>query len=346
MGKVILETGRVIEVSGYNGEQHLSHLISDLEDEQHTKSYRISIIGVIAKLQQFSVAALDSLKKLTGHTDPLIVEAAKQAIKKIDKKDNSSALYDDRTNSKVCSATQPDIKKEVQKVILTEESFDELCDNAHVYRKCNFCEKLISVTNHDQKYSDQLVGKDKFFCHFCIRNGFFTKLNKNVLILTFRGLFSYYYYCYYIAQKSQPFYYGDITDFVEMQCKTAWQNPLFMYDHESFCWFVDFGKIGTNKIPVEAVLKTVIQVLASMGLYDHVRECSPYKVYKKYKNAIEAFYTKRIRIGGDKIFNPTLMDCDIPKSGGKYISEDILKGFVPSHLENVSYNSRDKKRFN
>src|SRR5690606_3477806 len=128
------------------------------------------------------------------------------------------------------------------------------------------------------------------------------------------------------------------------------QNPIFRYDPETFCWFIDFSKVGRTKrkMPVETVLHTIIEQLACFNLYENVKECSPRKLYEKYQQAVMDFYQHRARHNGDRVFAPTLWGCDIPTrcpAGARAIPVDILQNFQPAHLVDNYHNRAAARRF-
>ncbi len=139
---------------------------------------------------------------------------------------------------------------------------------------------------------------------------------------------------------------NELTECLELHVKTGLQNPLFRYDADTFCWFVDFSRVGDGKrqVPVESVLKTITHQLACFNMYDNVREASPLKLYQKYQQAVMEFHQHRARANGDKVFVPTLLGCDIPEncSAGKgSLPLDILEGFCSLNLVDRAGNRRN-----
>jgi len=375
MGHVILPTGSTVFVEELNGSVNLSQLVTEMKCDDYTASYRISVIAALGKLSKNAVAAVPYLKELIlkpGGTanEKLLAEAADQAIKRIEDTSGKTETYgpnrvDNHTTrhnnyagsyntgytannySGTVTPTTSSVKKpDINKVEFTEIKDDKLHEGLKVYCRCNFCEKMTMVNRHQQKFSDKLGGVDRFFCNFCIRNDYYHRCNNNVMVLTYRGILGYYYYSYYAAPKSPTMHLIDIQDYLELHVRIGVQNPIFRYDPETFCWFIDFSKIGKRKMPVESVLQTIIEQLACFNLYENVREASPMKLYHKYQQAVMEFNQHRARTNGDKVFAPTLFGCDIPNhcsAGVRALPVDILQSFLPMNL--VDNNKNTHRRF-
>jgi hypothetical protein len=344
MGHVILPSGSSKLVDEISGSINLSNLINDMKCEDYTNSYRFSMIAALGKLGHHAETAIPYLKeivsKCTTQNDKLLSEAAEQALKKIEDK-NSNTTYKPQSypsygpygyhNSLLNTPKKP----EVNKVVFTEIEVNELHDGLKHYCKCNFCQKMTSVNKHNRRFSDRLAGVDSFYCNYCIRNDFYHKFNANIMILTYRGIIGYYYYAYYVIPKNSTIFMADLQDYIELHVRAGLQNPIFKYDPETFCWFIDFSKIGKRKMPVESVLHTIIEQLACFNLYENVRECSPAKLYKKYYAAVMQFYQHRARVDDEMVFAPTLWNCDIPTRcsvGMRSLPVDILQNFFPTNM--------------
>lgn len=196
-------------------------------------------------------------------------------------------------------------KVAISKIILNplpKTPSGELCEK--IYCKCNFCEKTCEVFPDQFSPINKLSGEGNFYCAFCLRHNFHTKNSKNILILSFRGIIAQFYYQNYITQ--QMMYISQIEDFIESHQKAGLVNPCFSYDPETMLWFIDFSKIGNTKkkIPIEEIYKTVLSILVSFNLFEFSANMSG--MYKKYKDAIELFYTKRQRPENKKMLIPTL----------------------------------------
>lgn len=341
MGNIIMPSGLVVPVDGGNTTT-LSFLIVDAVNSEYTNSYRISVIQQLGKLGKHAGDALPTLKELSNSDNSLIKNAAKQAIENIEKNGGKSdgvtvaeGPFRDTWTGTALGSKKAVKGVEINTVTITPlEVSDSLQDNeVRVHYRCDFCEKLSLANKQQQRFSSVLT--KKYFCNFCIRHDQYTKFNSNIMILTFRGLIGYYYHAYYMTPKVSSMHLTDIGDYIHLHYSAGLQNPTFKIDPETLCWFVDFTKIGPKKVPVDAVLETIVDILATFNLYENVKCCSPIKLYKKYEDAVMQFYKERVRVNGDKIFSPTLMACDLPvvcPSGARPIAVDVLQGFIPSHL--------------
>jgi hypothetical protein len=211
--------------------------------------------------------------------------------------------------------------------ITAEESPGLTVADAKTWRKCNFCDKEVAVNPANIRYADRLSGPDKFFCNFCLRNRLNQKDSRHTLLLSFRGIIGYYYYSFYHFTKPLM-YITEIMDYIELHRQAGMQNPLFLYDHDSFMWFIDFTRVGQgrNKLPVEEILKTVTEILLTFSLQECVKDIRPYKLYAKYEEAIFKFYHQRSRPANMRVLSPTLKMT----GAGEY---------APEKLARESYNS-------
>jgi len=190
-----------------------------------------------------------------------------------------------------------------------ENSFDgELSDC--IYRTCLFCCKNCQL----RKLIQRLSGVDKFFCDFCLRHNMHTKNNRNVLILSFRNIISHYYFNFYSIPTGKKMWISEIKDFIELHRKAGMQNPILLYDPETFLWFVDFMKIGTSKrkLRIEELLQTVTDIIDCFNISEHVSQMTRAKneFYEKYEEGIRLFHEKRIRPEGN-ILIPKLVGSEL-----------------------------------
>ena len=188
--------------------------------------------------------------------------------------------------------------KEMKLVVLEGEFSDT------PVRECKSCQKMFPIPTKQHFYSDLC---EEIYCTFCLRNGFDTK--DNVLGLSFRGIFGYYYYVFYKKQKKM--WFSEIEDKINAHSKIGMQNPLFQYDPESYMWFVDFMKVGQGKrqIPIEKVLTTIQNILECFQLSDKIPNIKMTVLLDKYKDAIQKFHTQRKRPDDKKLLIPTLTGC-------------------------------------
>lgn len=201
----------------------------------------------------------------------------------------------------------------------------ELAEN--YFRKCYFCGKECDVSINQSYLVDRLSGSRNFHCSFCLRHDFHTKKNKNTLILSFRGIIGHYYLNNYLLNHSNKIWLSEIEDFIDCHSSVGLLNPVFTYDPETFLWFVDFSKVGTEKrkVPLEEVLKTIVNILATFNLGNFFPQIDMPVFYSKYKDAIVSFHKKRYRPESKKILIPTF-------SSYKFDEEKVIKNFVLSDL--------------
>jgi len=176
--------------------------------------------------------------------------------------------------------------------------------------QCDFCKKEASVNGRTGALLQRLTGDNQFFCSFCVRNDFHTKKRKDVLILTLRALIGYlYYFCYF--GKTPRLFLSEVGDMVTIHVAIGRQNPLFVYDPDTFCWFVDFSKVGTTKkkVPVAEVIRTVNEMISAFNPYNHIKEFKSHKYSERFAEAIMDFYQRRYRPQAKAVCAPTLLHC-------------------------------------
>lgn len=174
---------------------------------------------------------------------------------------------------------------------------------------CNFCEKPVELNAEQAKIHEKLSGRG-FYCSSCIRHNWHTRLNKNVLPLSFRSIIAYYYYRYYRIANPSKKWLSEIQDIVDKHTDIGLSNPVFSYDLDNFMWFIDFNKVGrgTRKIPVEEVFKTTNKILDVFEI-DKLGVFKKDKFYEKYKTSIKKFYELRQRPAGKRLLIPTFQGC-------------------------------------
>lgn len=208
----------------------------------------------------------------------------------------------------------------------------ELSDN--VFRKCCFCEKICESVGSQLQIIDRLSGPGNFYCSFCLRHGFNNKSNRDVLILSFRSIIAYFYFQNYLqSTNGQKFWISQIEDYIDLHQKVGLFNPLFLYDPETMLWFVNFSRIGTSKkkIPLEEVFKTILSILKTFDLSSTVPGVDISLFYKKYKDAIDVFYRKRLRPSDRRMLIPTLSNTNVNEP--KICSLDKMRTFVFNDLK-------------
>ena len=185
---------------------------------------------------------------------------------------------------------------------LAKKVDDELSDT--IYYECQFCNKIVSLDEDSRRMCEKVSG-GSFFCPFCIRHGFSSKSNRDVFMLSFRGVIGYYYYAYYCHSNKNHMYLSQIRDLIETHAWTGLENPVFSYDPETFMWFVDFSRVGQGKrkLSLDDVLLTTEVILKCFGMDDL---CGSSDFGGCFTKAIEEFYSNRHRPLHQKQLIPTL----------------------------------------
>jgi hypothetical protein len=203
-----------------------------------------------------------------------------------------------------------------------------------VYYECTFCQKTVLPLVDDLKAMYANLSGLRYHCPFCIRQGFNTRNNKHVLILSFRAIIGYYYHYHYDSTTLEPrLYYSEIKEIVSSHAEAGLTNPVFHYDPETYLWFVDFGKVGhgRKKIFVNDVLKTISNILLCFNLSQHLINPKIPILYDKYAEAIRKWYENRTRPEGKRMLIPTLLGCGaVPNPIGFTIDE--TKNFTSKDL--------------
>lgn len=176
------------------------------------------------------------------------------------------------------------------------------------YCRCNFCSKESLMTPANRRLTEKLSGRDRYYCTFCLRHRLNQRDSRHTLVLSFRGIIGYYYYAFHAMQKTPQMALSEIWDYVNLHVQVGQQNPLFIYDPETFLWFIDFTRVGatTRKMPIKDVLGTVGEIVLSFGLHENVKDIKPHKMYLKYEEAIHKFYHQRSRPANMRVLSPTL----------------------------------------
>lgn len=196
----------------------------------------------------------------------------------------------------------------VSLVPLAEDAFaGELAEKT--YSSCSFCSKTVGLENQAMSLIEQLSGSSGFYCPFCLRHRFNEKTKKDFLLLSFRGIIAYYYYWLY--KEKSLLSYSEILDYVNAQKATGLANPYFIYDEDSFIWFVDFSRVGrrSGRMKLNTILETVINILCCFNLCQNVPNVEMSKYFERYDEAIRKFHSNRYRPADRFQCVPTLNGC-------------------------------------
>lgn len=131
-----------------------------------------------------------------------------------------------------------------------------------IVENCLFCKKSITINACNSFIIKKLSGPERIFCPFCLRNAFYTKRSKHILILSFRSLIASFYYQFYACQN-RKLWLSQIKEYICVHEYIGLKNPVFMYDQETYLWFIDFSRVGTGKkeIPIIEVHRTIVDIL-------------------------------------------------------------------------------------
>lgn len=190
---------------------------------------------------------------------------------------------------------------------LIKDSDETLSD--YLVSKCFFCQKTCRLNYNSFQNLHKLSGKKEFFCGFCVRNGFNNRGNRDVLIMSFKNVFSYYYCHKHLTLKEM--WVSEIKDLIEKHKKIGLTNPVLSYDEESMNWFINFFKVGSTKrkLRFEEVQNTITLMIDSLNLPVVSPEIKEESLKRKYINAIELFNRKRYRPKDRKVLSPTVGNC-------------------------------------
>lgn len=278
----------------------------------------------IGELGQFGVDALPTLeeKKLLVN-DPYVNGLVKETIQK------------------VSPPQKKEMKKKKEEIIDVEIKTGSLEAETQIFKKCNFCEKETLVLK--DVYLDKLCQPGKFYCRFCLRHYYNSKDSRNILMMSVRSVFGYYFWQHYYSPARPHMWLSEIKDYINLHENIGLRNPLFNYDPETYNWFIDFRRIGDSKkkLPLIEVKKTLVEMLSVFNLHIHVKGLSMSAFYQKYSDAIDEFYQKRYRPEGKKVLVPTFRQCGNPEWGNFNYSNQIVS---PTHNGN-KVNIEDTRHF-
>jgi hypothetical protein len=211
-----------------------------------------------------------------------------------------------------------------------------------ISRQCDFCKKETTVTVRTAALLHKLTGESQFFCPFCVRNDHHTRKRNNILVLTLRGMVGYlFHFCYF--GKVPKLFLSELEDLLAVHVAIGRQNPLFVYDPETYCWFIDFAKVGNTKrkIRVTEVIRTVNEMVSAFNPYDYIKDFKSHKFVDRFAEAINDFYSRRYRPKDKPICAPTLLQCasdmrDHQKEHttvAKKVDIGVFRDFLPSSFQ-------------
>jgi len=228
------------------------------------------------------------------------------------------------------SVSQIDL--EILPPTITGELFDVFI------RYCSFCRKKCHSNDLNREICEKMSGGNGYYCAFCLRNGFHTKNCKDILILSFRAIIAWLYYYKYLSNTSEKMWLSEIEDCIESHRQTGLTNPAFLYDPDTYLWFINFAQIGGGKKhqTIDDVYRTIVNILVCFNLKNNVHGIDTAEFFQKYRKSIEEFFQKRQRPKNRYMLIPTFTNC-----GTLHIPDRISS----TKLRNFDSQSFDCKKF-
>ena len=211
---------------------------------------------------------------------------------------------------------------EFKEINLIQESKIEVLGSYN----CGFCTKTIEEDDFFE-FNKKLSG-DSCYCNLCIRMGWNTKNNRNCLIMSFRPIIGYFYYYSYLSEP-RKMWFNNLKRLVQNHVVAGKPYPFLSYDDESMSWFVDFRKIGKDKIKVIEVEKAMIKIASTLNLQKHLIRFKQDKFNKKIVEAIQNFYTNRA--SAEQMVMLDFQNCC--DYDGRVIDFDAVKTFCEKDLQ-------------
>lgn len=226
--------------------------------------------------------------------------------------------------------------------IKVEDVSKELLDkNEIISKQCEFCGKEMVVHFRVGQYLRKLTKGSNFYCQFCVRHDIHTRKQHHVFLFTLRALIGYLHSACYFG-KTPRLYMSEIDDMIAEHVAIGHQNPLFLYDPETYCWFVDFNKVGSGdrQLPVSEVIRTVNEMVSAFNPYNNIREFKGSKYVDRFRESIMTFYEQRFRPPGKRLCAPTLSGCasEIREGGtgvnaNKKLDLSSYRDFLPADFK-------------
>ena len=88
-------------------------------------------------------------------------------------------------------------------------------------------------------------------------------------------------------------WFNNIKSLVQKHTLAGKPYPFLSYDDEAMAWFIDFRKIGKDKIKVIEVEKAMVKISSALNLQKHLIRFKPDRLNKKIAEGIQNFYTNR-----------------------------------------------------
>lgn len=180
---------------------------------------------------------------------------------------------------------------------------EQLGTNVKCLVSCSFCQKYFTLTD-EYKY---LKFTNNIYCKNCFRNKYYHKyFSKNILLLSYKAVFGYYYHCFVKAPKYSNMQLSSLREIIDKHVKAGMTNQLFNYDPDNFLWIIDL-----NYNPkFEDIFKTIVLQVYSLELYNHLPDFSSASYLLRFKKAVQEFIETKSRPKDCKILCPTLYGCN------------------------------------
>lgn len=305
----------------YRGAAH--RFVPEIQEMIMTEGDSQLVVILIESLEMISPERYKTLDKEINFNE------IKSHIRKVPIKQKSYSYGRNTKNEDDSGMPETPIELEIELV-----KPKELSTNLKTYRKCNFCEQEILVqSNQALEYMNPPGG---FYCAFCLRNHLHTRRSRDIMMLSFRAIFGFFYYELFLLPKQPYMYISEIYEHINFHVEIGNRNPVFTYNELTCCWALDFNRIGHSKkkVPVKVVLRTICEILAGLNLTYNVRDIKLTPLYEKYEEAVTKFYQKRYRPDKMRLCIPTLKGCGNiawsttatnPITGGKFTPEDTKR---------------------
>jgi hypothetical protein len=200
-----------------------------------------------------------------------------------------------------------------------------------IFQKCGFCGKDF-LNNDSRIYRLCLPGQ--LYCRFCLRHGY-DKNNKDVLKLTMRSVFGYYFWEFYQTPPHPLMWISEIKDYIKRHEGVGLHNPIFNYDPETLMWFIDFNRVGdvNGKLSLEEVKETIASLFSVLNLHK-IKGLDVPKFRQRFDAAIVDFYHKK----NFEYLALSFEECENLEWSNSDISIEDTKNFLPGVLDKHLWN--------
>ena len=200
---------------------------------------------------------------------------------------------------------------------------------------------------------ERLAGPGRLYCPFCLRHEYYKrKISKHVMVFSLRGIIGYYWHAFNVVPRTSTMYGHELSELLDHHVRLGQLNPLFKYDPETFCWFIDFSRVGRSKrrLSITDIMATVTQMVMAFDMYSILRDAKPHLYWKKLNEGIRRFYKLRQRPPRSRVFAPTLLNCGLPADepttpSSKVVNADYVRGFIMAATKDEYYGKKSGARW-